>query len=124
VWTTTDKWGKPDKLEPCNRQLITVLEKQYGANSPQLVSTLTSEAQVLRPLGRPKEAASVEDRLASIRSAIMVRLGGESFISQPFSSAIKPTPATPAILLLVSFPRTEQPRCDSYVNLGAIGPLP
>ena len=61
------------QLEPCDRQLLAVLEKQFGANSPEVVSTLTSEAQVLRTLGRPKEAESVEDRLASIRSATMVR---------------------------------------------------
>jgi len=66
-----DKWGKPDKLEPYNRQMIAVLEKQFGANSPQLVSTLTSEAHTLRSLGRPKEATDVENRLASIRSATM-----------------------------------------------------
>jgi tetratricopeptide (TPR) repeat protein len=68
-----DKWGKPDKLEPCDRQLLVVLEKQFGPNSPQLVSTLASEAQALRNLRRPKEAADVEDRLASIRSSTMNR---------------------------------------------------
>jgi hypothetical protein len=79
VCTLYHKWGKPDQLEPCDRQLLAVLEKQYGANSPEVVSTLTSEAQVLRTLGRPKEAESVEDRLASIRSATMVRPWRESF---------------------------------------------
>jgi tetratricopeptide (TPR) repeat protein len=73
VCTLYDKWGKPDKLEPCDRQLLVVLEKQFGPNSPQLVSTLTSEAQALRNLGRAKEAADVEDRLASIRSSTMNR---------------------------------------------------
>jgi tetratricopeptide (TPR) repeat protein len=68
-----DKWGKPDKLEPCNRQTLAILEKQYGPNSPQLASTLTSEARALRGLGRAKEAEDVENRLASIRSSTMNR---------------------------------------------------
>ena len=66
-----DKWGKPDKLELYDRLLPTVLEKQFGPNSPQLATTLTSEAHALHSLGREKEAADVENRLASIRSATM-----------------------------------------------------
>jgi hypothetical protein len=58
-------------LEPCDRQLLVVLEKQYGPKSPQLASTLASESQALRSLGRAKEAADVDNRLASIRSATM-----------------------------------------------------
>jgi tetratricopeptide (TPR) repeat protein len=73
VCTLYDKWGKTDKLEPCDRQLLAVIEKQYGTTSPQLVSTLTSEAHALRTLGRSQEAASVEYRLATIRSATMTR---------------------------------------------------
>jgi tetratricopeptide (TPR) repeat protein len=66
-----DKWGKPDKLEPYTRQLIAVAEKQFGPNSPQLAPVLSSEARTLRTLGRAKEAADMENRLASIRSATM-----------------------------------------------------
>jgi tetratricopeptide (TPR) repeat protein len=66
-----DKWGKPDKLEPYIRQLLAVAEKQFGPNSPQLAPVLTSEAHTLRSLGRAEEAADVENRLASIRSATM-----------------------------------------------------
>src|SRR5437879_7908471 len=50
-----DKWDKPDKAEPCDRQILAVVEKQYGANSPVLLPTLTSEAQALRRLGRRSE---------------------------------------------------------------------
>ncbi len=64
VCSLYDKWGKPEKLEPCERQLITV-------NSPQLAGTLDKEAQTLRTLGRTKEAAEVDERLASIRSLKM-----------------------------------------------------
>jgi tetratricopeptide (TPR) repeat protein len=66
-----DKWGKPDKLEPYTRQLLAVAEKQFGPDSPQLAPVLSSEARTLRTLGRAKEAADVESRLASIRSATM-----------------------------------------------------
>jgi len=64
-----DKWGKPDKSEPCRHQLLSALEKQYGPDSPVLLSTLTSEAQALRSLGRTEEAAKLEQRLNSIRVA-------------------------------------------------------
>ena len=40
---------------------------QHGANSPVLASTLTSEAQALRSLGRVEDAAKVEKRLKSIQ---------------------------------------------------------
>ena len=66
-----EKWGKPDKLEPYTRLLLAVAEKQFGPNSPQLAPVLRSEARTLRTLGRAKEAADVESRLASIRSATM-----------------------------------------------------
>jgi hypothetical protein len=71
VCTLYDKWGKADKLELYDRQLLAVLEKQFGPNSPQLATTLTSEAHALHSLRREKEAADVENRLASIRSATM-----------------------------------------------------
>jgi len=66
-----DEWGKPDKVEAYDRQLLAVAEKQFGPNSPQLAPVLSSEAHALRSLGRAKEAADVENRLASIRSATM-----------------------------------------------------
>jgi len=50
-----------------------VLEKQYGPNSPQLITTLTSEAHALRNLGRAKEAEDVENHLAAIRFATVNR---------------------------------------------------
>jgi hypothetical protein len=65
-----DGWGKPDKSEPCHRQTLAILEKQYGANSPVLVSTLTSEAKALQSLGRAEQAAEVEKRLDSIRASM------------------------------------------------------
>ncbi|MGA8222870.1 MAG: hypothetical protein WB780_14560, partial [Candidatus Acidiferrales bacterium] len=71
VCTLYDKWGKPDKLETYERQLVGVLEKQFGPNSPQLVPALSTEAHALRDLGRATEATDVENRLAAIRSATM-----------------------------------------------------
>lgn len=31
-----DKWGKPDKVEAYDRQLLAVAEKQFAPNRPQL----------------------------------------------------------------------------------------
>jgi hypothetical protein len=64
-----DKWNKPERSEPCRRQLLSALEKHFGADSPVLLSTLSGEAHALRGLGRPDEAAKVEQRLKTIRTA-------------------------------------------------------
>jgi len=66
-----DAWGKPEKSEPCDRQLLSLLEKVWGENSLQLLSTLKSEAQALRSLGRIPEAAAVEQRIKTIQATAM-----------------------------------------------------
>jgi tetratricopeptide (TPR) repeat protein len=66
-----DNWGKPDKLEPCNCQLLEVLEKQYGENSLQTVPVLKNQAQALRTLGRNEEATKVEQRIKTIQASTM-----------------------------------------------------
>ena len=66
-----DAWGKPEKSEPCDRQLLAVLEKQWGENSLQLVSTLKSQAQAFRALGRNEEATKIEQRIKSIQATAM-----------------------------------------------------
>jgi hypothetical protein len=38
-----EKWDKPNKAEPCYRQELVALDKQYGADSPVLLDTLTRE---------------------------------------------------------------------------------
>jgi hypothetical protein len=71
-----ETWGKPDKIETCDRQLLGVLEKQYGPDSPLLLQTLTGESKALRGLGRPEEAAKVEQRIKTISAATGQPLGG------------------------------------------------
>jgi tetratricopeptide (TPR) repeat protein len=63
-------WEKPDKAEPCYERALGILEKQYGASSPVLVSVLAGEAKALRDLGRTDQAAQVEKRTESIRAAM------------------------------------------------------
>jgi tetratricopeptide (TPR) repeat protein len=62
-----DKWGKPEKLEPYDRRLISLLEKQPGPDTRYLEETLAREAKTLRTLGRPDEADKVEKRLKSLK---------------------------------------------------------
>ncbi|PYU18707.1 MAG: hypothetical protein DMG32_25795, partial [Acidobacteria bacterium] len=64
-----DRWGKPDKAEPCYRQSADVVAKQYGADSPILLDVLSKEAQALWALGRLDEAKKIEDRVEAIRAA-------------------------------------------------------
>jgi tetratricopeptide (TPR) repeat protein len=64
-----DKWDKPDKADPRYRQMLAILEKQYGPESPVILSVLTTEARMLRELGRTEEAAEFERRAESIRAA-------------------------------------------------------
>ncbi|MGH9680969.1 MAG: tetratricopeptide repeat protein, partial [Candidatus Acidiferrales bacterium] len=63
-----EKWNKPELAEPRYRQMIAIIEKQYGTDSPMLLTTLTTEAKTLRKLGREKEAEAVDQRSVSIRS--------------------------------------------------------
>ncbi len=71
VCTLYERWGKPDQLEVYNGQLLVVLEKQYGPNSPVLLPVLTRQAKALRALAKNDEAEKLEDRAAAIRSGTM-----------------------------------------------------
>jgi tetratricopeptide (TPR) repeat protein len=62
-----DRWGKPDKSQPCWHRATGILETQFGHDSPRLADSLNNEAQALRKLGRKDEAESLEERLAKIR---------------------------------------------------------
>jgi tetratricopeptide (TPR) repeat protein len=62
-----EKWGKPEKLEPYDRKLISLLEKEPGPDTTYLEQTLTREGKTLRTLGRPEEADKIEQRLKSLQ---------------------------------------------------------
>ncbi|MGB6430585.1 MAG: tetratricopeptide repeat protein [Candidatus Acidiferrales bacterium] len=64
-----DLWGKPDKSEAADHQLIAILEKQFGPADPILARPLASEAKALRSLGRTDEAAAIEQRLNAIEQS-------------------------------------------------------
>jgi tetratricopeptide (TPR) repeat protein len=64
-----DQLGKPDKAAPCQAHLLAILEKQYGQDNPILVTTLTSEAQALRKLGRKEEAIKIEQRSKALQAS-------------------------------------------------------
>jgi hypothetical protein len=67
-----DTWGKPEKLEPCDRRMIAAIEKQYGPDTAFLEQTLTREAKTLRTLGRAEEAVQVEQRLKALQPSAAV----------------------------------------------------
>lgn len=72
LWTLCnlyDKWNKPEKADPRYRQMLAILERQYGPESPVLLSVLTAEASMLHQLGRADEAAQFEKRAETIRAA-------------------------------------------------------
>jgi tetratricopeptide (TPR) repeat protein len=73
-----ENWDKPEKGEPRNRQMLAILEKQYGPQSPVIVSVLITEAKMLRELGRQQEAAKFEQRALSIRSATGITESGST----------------------------------------------
>jgi len=62
-----DRWNKPEKSQPCWHRSTAILVKQYGEQSPNIVSALTNEAQALRRIGRTNEAVQLEKRSDSIR---------------------------------------------------------
>jgi hypothetical protein len=48
------------------------MEKQYGENSPNLVASLTNEANALRQLGRKEDADQLDERLRKIHRTAQV----------------------------------------------------
>jgi tetratricopeptide (TPR) repeat protein len=66
-----DHWEKPGEADKCDQQMLTVLEKQYGQNSPVLVKVLADDSKQLHALGRTADADAVDNRIASIRAATM-----------------------------------------------------
>jgi len=65
--TIYDSLGQPEKAEPCNRQLLNVMEKYYGTNNAALAPILASETKALRGLGRGAEADDVERRRQALQ---------------------------------------------------------
>jgi len=64
-----DQWDKAEKSAPCDGRLVSLEEKQFGAESPYLIRDLTAEAQALRKLGRNDDAAKLEQRTQALQSA-------------------------------------------------------
>ena len=66
--TLYERSNQPAKLEPCDHQLIVAIDKQQaGPDTHFLELTLAREAKTLRALGRPQEAATMEQRLKSLQ---------------------------------------------------------
>jgi len=57
-----EKWGKPEKLEPYDRKLISLLEKEPGPDTTYLEQTLTREGKTLAHSRAPR--GSRQDRAA------------------------------------------------------------
>jgi hypothetical protein len=64
-----DASNQSEKSAACHARMVSLEEKQFGAESPYLVRDLTAEAQALRKLGRNDEAAKLEQRTLSLQSA-------------------------------------------------------
>jgi hypothetical protein len=67
-----DHQGKPGKSQPCWHRATGLMEKQYGENSPNLVASLTNEANALRQLGRKEDADQLDERLRKIHRTAQV----------------------------------------------------
>jgi tetratricopeptide (TPR) repeat protein len=65
-----ERWGKPDKAEPCWDRAAEIMDKQYGKNSPNLVKSFATEADMLRHVGKTREAEMLEQRVAKIQQAV------------------------------------------------------
>lgn len=66
-----DKSNQFDKADSCDEQLLGVLTRQYGADSPVLAGVLTNQSRALRSLGRTADADAVDKRVAMIRATTM-----------------------------------------------------
>lgn len=64
-----DRWGKPEKSQPCWHRATGIMEKLEGVNNPALKDSLMNEANALRKLGRNGEAQPLEERVVNIQKA-------------------------------------------------------
>jgi tetratricopeptide (TPR) repeat protein len=62
-----DGWDKPEKAQPCWHRATELLAEQSGQNSPNLVRSLTNEANAWRKLGKTSEAQAIEERISGIQ---------------------------------------------------------
>jgi tetratricopeptide (TPR) repeat protein len=62
-----ERWGKTDKAELCWDRAKEIMDKQYGKDSPNLVKSFATEADVLRRDGKTQAADMLEERVAKIR---------------------------------------------------------
>ena len=63
-----DRWGKPERSQPCWHRATGLMANQYGENSPQLLPSMTKETLALRRLGRTQEADQLARQSAKINS--------------------------------------------------------
>jgi len=64
-----DNQANSEKSAACHARMVSLEEKQFGAESPYLLNDLNAGAQALRKLGRNDEAAKLEKRTQSLQSA-------------------------------------------------------
>jgi tetratricopeptide (TPR) repeat protein len=57
-----DEGAMPEKSVGCHARILSIVEKQFGADSQYLLQDLAAEAKALRLLGRNDEAAKLEKR--------------------------------------------------------------
>jgi tetratricopeptide (TPR) repeat protein len=73
LWGLCDLYersGRSDKAEPCWDRASDVMNKQFGKDTPKLASSLAAEADELRQMGKVKEAAMVQARVAKLQQAV------------------------------------------------------
>jgi tetratricopeptide (TPR) repeat protein len=68
--TLYDLMSQAAKAEACDRELLPLMEKYYGAKNAALAPVLASEAKALRELKRDSEAGGVEKRLQTLQQPI------------------------------------------------------
>jgi len=73
LWGLCDMYersGKTEKAEPCWDRASEIMGKQYGKNSPNLVKSFATEADLLRQAGKAREAAMLQERVAKLQQAV------------------------------------------------------
>ena len=73
LWGLCDMYeraGKTEKAEPCWDRATELMGKQYGKNSPNVVRSFASEADLLRQAGKTREAEMLQERVAKLQQAV------------------------------------------------------
>lgn len=67
LYDESENWQKG---LPCDQEIVSIVEKQFGPDSPNLIHALEFESRALRHLGKTEDADRADTRLSDLRKHV------------------------------------------------------